>query len=276
MDTTVNRVHYFHADASGLGGSLMRPVNSIVPLVAPLSLSPAGGHGSANADGDGFPLKGIISFKSAYTQVSGNLSPKPNHGWTTLVTAVVEGLNVLNVVTADRVVAQASTEHPLQGYDPTVTFLGTEFDGLKIGGCSVTVALNLNICDQGAPGTYPEVPCMDDPGFLRRVAEQYSRINNPETGAVPQWISQRYAWNADQIAAKGSVLCSVVNGVSGEFAGSHFGHICDVPNFGRIFLGELLVDCKSYQLTMIRLELGCLADGNLSASNIRINGNTQP
>jgi hypothetical protein len=272
----MKRVHYYHADASALGGSLTRPINTIIPLQAPLSLSPAGGHATASASGDNFPLRGIISFERVYTQVSGSLSPKPNGGWTTVVTAVIEKLNVLNVVTADRVVAQASTNHPLSGYNPTVTFLGTEFDGLKIGGSPVAVDLDLSICDQAAPGSYPSVPCINDAGFLRRVAEQYSCINSVQSGAVPEWISQRYAWNPDQVAAKGSVLCSVVRGVTGQFGGTPFGNVLDVPNFGRIFLGELLVDCKSYQLTMIRLELGCLADGDAALANMKINGHTQP
>jgi len=281
MDT--NRIHYYHADANALGGSLQRPVNQIIPLQAPLSLSPAGGHATASAKGADFPLPQIIKFDTAYTLVSGSLSPKPGHGWVTLVTAVVEGLNVLNVVTADRIVAQISTEHPLQGYNPTVTFLGTQFDGLKIGGCAVDVDLDLSICDQGRPGSYPEGPCVSDKTFLAKVEDLYRRMNDQAIlplwvtdRAVPDWIKQRYAWNNAQVARKGSVVCSVVRGIDGQFGGRPFVNVCEVPNFGRVFLGELLVDCKSYRLTMIRLELGCVADGSVGSADTSINGHTEP
>lgn len=276
-----NRVHYFHADASAVGGSLTRPVNEVVPLQAPLSLSPAGGNATASANGADFPFPQIIKFDTAYTLVSGSLSPKPGHGWVTVVTAVVEGLNVLNVVTADRIVAQMSTEHPLEGYDPTISFLGTEIDGLKIGGCAVDVDLDLNICDQAKP--YPNGPCVRDKTFLDKAENQYRYINDPTNlpdwvtdRTIPDWIAQRYVWDNARIAANASVVCSVVKGINGQFSGRPFLNVCDVPNFGRVFVGELLVDCKSYRLTMIRLELGCLADGQVAFADGTINGHTQP
>jgi len=283
MEPTGNRVHYYHADTSALGGVLTRPVNAIIPLQASLSLSPSGGHATASAEGNDFPLRDIISFDRVHTQVSGSVSLKPNHGWTTVVTSVVEGLNVMNVVTADRVVAQVSTDHPLQGYDPRVTFLGTEFDGLKIAGSAIQVDLDLSICDQGNAAAYPKGPCISNKDFLSKAAAQYSRMNESSSlppwatnKTVPDWIKQRYIWNNASVATKGSVLCSLVRGTTGQFRGTPFGHVLEVPDFGRIFLGELIVDCRSYQLNMMRLELGCLADGSISLANTKINGNTEP
>jgi hypothetical protein len=276
-----NRVHYFHADASGLGGTLERPVEQLIPLQAPLSLSPSGGYGSARSEN--FGLEQVLSFQTAYTQVAGSLSKKTGRGWVTLTTSVVEGLNVLDVVTADRVVAQISTEHPLEGYDPTVTFLGTQFENLKIGGKPVEVILDLNICDQAKEGTYPNGPCIGDKRFLARVGEQYSSMANPENlppwvadKTIPSWLQQRYQWDNSQVARKGTVICSVVKGTTGEFGGRPFGHVLEVPDFGKVFLGELIVDSGSYQLVMVRLELGCLADGSASFAAAKSNGRTEP
>jgi len=50
----------------------------------------------------------------------------------------------------------------------------------------------------------------------------------------------------------------------------------EVPEFGRVFLGELLVDCSSYQVTMLRLEMGCLGQGQLAAVSGKSNGTTIP
>jgi hypothetical protein len=278
--TATSRVHYFHADACAFGGYFERPIEHTIAPQAPMSLSPAGGYGSARSEN--FRLEGLVSYKSASTQVSGHLSKKDGGGWVTLVSAVVEGLNVLDVVTADRLCAQISTEHPLVGDSPKVTFLGTSFENLKIAGYPIDVTLDLDICDQGNGHDYPGRPCVSDDQFLARVAQQYQRMNNakdlPEwvkDRSIPDWIKQRY--NSDGAkAGKGSVLCSVVKETSGKFPGTPFCNVFEVPHLGRVFLGELLVDCKSYQLTMVRLELGCLADSNVGAATAKANGSTEP
>ena len=45
-----NRVHYYHADASGLGGYFESPIAQVIAPQAPMSLSPAGGYGSARSE----------------------------------------------------------------------------------------------------------------------------------------------------------------------------------------------------------------------------------
>jgi len=276
-----NRVHYYHADVNALGGYLERPIEQIIPLQVPLSLSPSGGYGSAYAEN--FRLAGVISYKSAYTQVSGALSKKEGHGWVTLATSVVEGLNVLNVITADRICSQISTEHPLVGNYPSVTFLGTSFENLKVSGCPIDVTLDLNVCDQGNAGGYPGQSLVSDGDFLDRVAAQYSRIvdkkSQPEwvkDKSVPGWIPERYRLDKPTDGERCSVLSSVVKEISGKFPGRPFGNVLEIPEFGRVFLGELLVDCSSFQLIMLRMELGCSGHGQIAAAPARANGGTYP
>ncbi len=122
MATQVERYHHFHAEADILSAELQRPLQQNIKPQAFVKLPEEGGYLSQRAEN--FRLEGVISFHSAYTQVAGNKSLKPGHGWTTLVTSVVEGLNVLDVVTADRVVAQISTDHPLTGYVPVCDISG--------------------------------------------------------------------------------------------------------------------------------------------------------
>jgi hypothetical protein len=186
----------------------------------------------------------------------------------------------LNVITADRLTAQISTEHPLEGDNPKVTFLGTSFENLKVAGCPIDITLDFDICDQGNGSGYPSQPCIEDDQFLARVADQYKRMTNAKNfpewvkdRSIPDWIKERYQRGDKQ---GGSVVCSIVKEANGEFPGTPFGNVFEVPDFGRVFLGELLVDCKSYQLTMVRLELGCSGQGNLSASTSKANGGTEP
>lgn len=284
-----NRVHYFHADASAAGGYFQLPIDRNLPPQAPMSLSPSGGYGFARSEN--FRLEGVLSYKSAYTQVAGHLSNKPDHGWVTLVTSVIEGLNVLDVITADRLSAQISTEHPLEGNNPKVNFLGTAFENLKVAGCPIDITLDFDICDQGNGSGYPKQSCLSDEQFRRRVAAQYQDMTDADAlpdwvadRGIPDWIKERYKWDATKATSNGSILCSIVKKAEcsivkkaeGQFPGRPFGNVFEVPGFGRVFLGELLVDCKSYQLTMVRLEMGCSGEGSASFVTAKANGGTIP
>jgi hypothetical protein len=276
-----NRVHYYHAEACGFGGFLERPFEQNIIPQASLSLSPAGGYGSSRSEN--FRLEGLFSYASAFTQVSGRMSQKENGGWVTLSTATIEGLNILDVITADRVSAQVSTEHPLIGNDPKVSFLGTTFENLKIGGYSVDVELDLDICDQGNGRNYPEQPCVNDERFLARVAGQYRHMtearNLPEwvkDRSIPDWITERYDASDLEDSESDYLLTSVVKQTIGKFPGRPFGNVFEVPDIGRVFLGELFVDGHTFRLVMLRLELGCRAHGSLSGPICLSNGVTRP
>jgi hypothetical protein len=293
------RVHYYHADACGFGGFLERPFEQNIVPQASLSLSPSGGYGSSRSEK--FRLEGLFSYESAFTQVSGRLSQKENGGWLTLSTATVEGLNILDVITADRVSAQVSTEHPLEGNYPKVSFLGTTFENLKIGGYHVDVELGLDICDQGNGRGYPEQPCVNNKLFLTKVVGQYCRMREGKSvNSLPKWIAERYPLqdveNCEDVdnaegekrlryeknvenmvnADSDYVLASVVKQAGGEFPGQQFGNVFEVPDIGQVFLGELLVDDHTFRLTMLRVELGCRAEGSLSGPICLSNGVTKP
>ena len=232
---------------------------------------------------DPFRLDGLISYRSGYTQVAGHKSPKAGHGFTTLSTSVVEDINVLDVITADRVVAQISTEHPVYDPDngqtdavPSVTFLGTRFDNLRIGGHKVELERQVDIL-----GTKPAnaKSYFEEGQVFDRISSQYKNIN--ETRNLPDWASEQYQWDPDAAVRKGQVKCSLVNRVTGA-PGIQFGHVLDVPHFGKVFLAELTMrrekngapgpEKYTFHLTMIRMELGCLAQGNGGVSTADANG----
>ena len=74
----------------------------------------------------------------------------------------------------------------------------------------------------------------------------------------------------------GFSLCSLVDGVGGEIPGRSFGHVIDIPDFGRIFLGEVLVHPRSVQICMVRAELGCSTHGKVGVGTASVRGTTVP
>jgi hypothetical protein len=287
MDDKATRTHFYHADASAIGGRIERPFEQVVPVQAPLSLPAVGGYATARSED--FRFQGILSFQAAQTQVAGSLNER-NGSWTTVVSTALEGLNILNVVTADRVVAQISTEHPRQGYTPKVSFVGTQFVNLRIGGRKIEPVIDLGFCDPDDANEYPKQPCIQNPAFLKKVGELHRRMRSEQEGTASpvwsryrDWLQLRYplpqsdpnlgeALNQE----RGMVLCSLVQKIEGDCPGKSFGHVLVIPDFGKVFLGELLLDHNSFHLIMVRLELGCPVQGVIGGGDTRTNGSTYP
>jgi hypothetical protein len=281
MPEQLSRTHTYHAEATVLHGDLHHPLIQEIKPQTNVKLSPRGGYLSEHAEP--YRLEGIISFKKAYTQTGGNPDPKPGHGWSTLSTSVIEKLNVLEVVTADRVVAQIGTDHPLEGYVPTITFLGTRFENLRIAGHPVNIDIHP---DPSFLGDKPE----DDgaytrhPGFLERVARHFERIRSGDN--VPAPVLERYNQPVTSSDGVERLECSLVNQVDGPYPGRSFGHVIHVPGFGYIHLAVLRIEHSDFEkgvpkktlfdLTMIELEMGCIGGGRSGIGNTIINGSTQP
>jgi hypothetical protein len=281
MEANPNRVHYYHAEATAFGGFLKRPIEQLIPVQAPLSLPPVGGYAALRVPA--FHLQGILSFGSAYSQVAGSISEKDG-SWTTLATSAVENINVHDILTVDRVVTQIATEHPREGYEPRVSFIGTRIDNLRVSGHPLEVVLDLGICSQNGD-RYPATSCFKDERFLAAVGEQYRRMGDEKclppwmtNRQIPDWVRSRYAWDNSEATRqeKGFVLCSLVKEIRGEFPGRVFGNMLEIPELGKVFLEELIVDNNSFRVIGIRLELGCASQGSGSYSTASIEGRTQP
>ncbi len=312
--SAVTPTHDFHAEAHVLSGHLQRPINQKIEPQAPITLNDRrGGHFSRRADF--VSIEGLISFTKGETRVSGARSLK-NNGWVTLSTSIVEDLKVFEIITADRLVSQVSTDHPYKdGHQPHVTFLGTKFRNLRVGGFELVLTLNLGICGDRPTGGRSY---FQEPGFLRGVKEQTEKI--AKASGLPKELKEQYdeklaylkklisAGDAGDKAARDRLAGDQLAGdrAAGE-AGSHepvtcslvqsigeipipgvktFGHILVIPEFGTVALGEIELSekvyeksekpCVSFELTSIKMKLGCVGDGAAAAATTRTNGQTYP
>ena len=281
--TEVNgRTHYYNAEATVLSGHFELPLVRQIQPQAHAILPVEGGYLSQRT-GE-YRVESVLSFRSAYTQVAGNLSTKPGQGWTTLNTTVIEGLNVLDIVTADRIVGQTITEHPLEGYVPFVSFLGTRFENLCIAGHPVDLDLDLGIL-----GAKPEndAPYAGDAALIARVSSQINRIG--ERHDLPQNLRERYNRLSSALGTqREEIECSLVNRATGDYPGLSFGHLITIPDFGAIALGKVTVKHEDFKpesgvpkkttvkLTMIELNMGCPIAGYAPIGTGSSNGGTMP
>jgi hypothetical protein len=288
--------HEYYSDAQLLKAEFKRPETRKIMPHMPLSLEGVDDGYSFQQVGQ-YTANGLVSFESGYTRVSGCQSEK--HGWVTLATAVVEGLNILDVITADRIVAQLSTEYPLKRgcYMPRVTFLGTRFENLRMLDREITPEMALDIC---GPRPSNDRPYSEEDEFLERVRQQ-----SEETGRgqdLPRELIDRYHTKSEDLARIGSfrdygkgydevLKCSIVQSVTIQEKKS-LGNILHVPDFGYVTLGAIEVQQKLredpdkteqkppvstyFDLTMLEIRMGSIAEGNMQVANVGTNGNTKP
>jgi hypothetical protein len=246
MSLHKGRTHYFHANATAIGGFLERPFAKNIPVQAPTALSPSGGEDEASTTN--FQFEKIMSAKATRTRVEGRfLAGLP----TTRAMAVVEDLNVLDVIRAEELVAYISTEHPGEEPDvPKVDFGKTVINGLRIGDSILKVHLDLKLLNNGNGNRFPKKPHVFEKALWKRVDQKF----DPDRGFLQCSL-------VDQI--------EVIRGKRPDIVEPN---IIQIPDIGRVHLAELLVSGNSYELIMMRLELGCTNQGSSSASATKVNG----
>jgi hypothetical protein len=292
--SAVKPSHDYHAEAHVLSGHLQRPIEQKIERHAPVTLNDRrGGHLTRFAED--VSIEGLITFTKGHTRVSGARSLK-NNGWVTLSTSILEGLNVFEIITADRLVSQVSTDHPYKdGHVPHVTFLGTQFTNLRVGGFPVTLTLNLGICGDRPAN---DRSYLQDPKFLSGVKAQTEKI--AKANGLPKELKDQYdeklayinklisTSNANDQGCHEPITCSLVQNI-GEIpipGVQIFGHVLVIPEFGAVALGEIEVGEKVYEpsarpdtyfeLTGIKMKLGCVGHGTVAAATTTANGHSHP
>lgn len=254
------RNFYFHANAHVLSGQLTRPIQHVIEVQAATSLPTIGGVGSARVDN--FRFNEHVSFRAGYSHVSG--SKKEEHdkiSYTTMATAVVEGLNILDVVTADRIVARLSSSFDPSGdQEPRILIIGSRFENLRIAGHRVDVELHHELALKLDTFEAVRKEFASSADFRKMAEDPFDRAKLP-----------------NKIESHGVAHCSLVKDVQpakcpGVARHGHYGHVLEIPEFGKIYLAEILFQHGRKTLTMLRLELGSPNGGAMTVAAADSNG----
>jgi hypothetical protein len=314
----LERYHVYHAEAHVLSGHLEHPIQQPIEHYARVALENTRREGLITQSVGETTVEGLISFKAGRTRVSGSqlrnktdIWGNDHSGWVTQSTSVLEGFNVVDIITADRVVAQVSTEHSLiNGHVPKVTFLGTRFENLRVAGYPVQLELDLSVCGNKPEG---DLPYLRDSGFLDRVQRQYDSIADAK--GLPEGLEKQYDAKIAYIddlkkrangGANGGrngyskLQCSLVKSIGPiPIPGVRtFGNIIFIPDFGTVSLADVEVgvgpahsgfpdnsrdgsltepsDSNYFTVTMLNMHLGCPVSGNTQAGTATSNGMTRP
>jgi hypothetical protein len=222
----------------GLAASLTKPCCEIIPGQAATSLSQTGGE-SYSVVKD-FNWKGLLTFDEASSYVTGS---KEDGNHNTLATSTIRNLNIANMVQADLVVARVTSKHEPGKPEGEITFAGSMIRNLTIAGETVNVALD--------PTPFSQHPTFDD-------FATHCRANKGIANALVG------AETATASLVSGKVACR-----SGE---THHGYVVAIPEFGKIYVAQVLMRRGYRLLSMLRFELGCPLAGSLEACGGGTNG----
>ena len=315
----MERYHVYHAEAYVLKGEIKQPIQQPIEEYGRVVLQHTRRESLITQSVGETNIEGLISFKRGYTRVAGahvqqktDAFGNDHAGWITLSSAVLEGYNVEDIITADRVVAQLSTQHPMiDGHVPRVNFIGTRFENLRIGGYPVEVELDLAFCGSKPQG---DRSYLQDGGFLDRVHRQLDDC--VESDDLPESLEQHYCAEIAYIddlkkrakdGANGGqtsypkLRCSLVKKIKLPVpvpGVQTFGNAIFVRDFGTVYLGELEVgvsnghsdfphrrgdgartqpsDSHYFTLNMLNMRLGCPVTGDPQGPGATGNGQTKP
>jgi hypothetical protein len=276
--TDSKRTFHYNACAHAISGSLVRPVQHDIEVQAPVSLPTTGGHGSSRVEN--FRVREFIHVKAAYSHVSGSEQRDGNKIFhTTLSTATVEGLNILDVITADRVICRVSSFWTDPGPKPGpnasadskeayavdchshFSFSGSRFENLKIAGHEVKPKLNSKLVAELPTFRHVQKELAKNGDFFKMVQDPF------QTGQP-----------IDSPGKTGGFLCSIsedLTPLTCPTMKAH-GHTIEIPHVGRVYLAEVLMDPFRRTLTMIRFELGSPVGGSGVAAESGVNGHPYP
>jgi hypothetical protein len=244
MPKPLHRIQFhFHASAHALAGEFRHPLWSIIPARASAALSSIGGH--SMSEERAFHFQDFVCFKSAHTFVSGK--HRRDDTYVTHASTVVKGLNILGMVTAEKIVSRLTSV--AGGGEPEAHIIAEDsrFEGLRINGQEVKVTLRHDLL----------VKCKTfDQLITKGIAD------DEKSGKIVAFKK------GGKVA-----VCSLVERIQTDPKGIDTKqHVIEVKNFGKIFLAEVFATPGTRTLTMLRLELGSPHVAELTAAEASSNG----
>jgi hypothetical protein len=282
MDLT--RRFVFRGHASALAGQIFRPQTIIVDLDGASALGVSGGRSQSRLAGRSFG--DIIRFSSATTLAEGlfddealardvtNQKGKQEElNSTTKATAEIRDLLVGQkpLFTAKRIRGTLVSRKPDQSGEPSIgPATDTTIQGVDIGGHVLDIKLNTGLFRKHDTRS-KILASADDPKFVTSFGVHLVPNATIEGQTLPRpGLVTRYGVIYTTIVAE-------IRWAGRPFPGAKIdGHSVIVPNFGRIFFGELLIASSERRMTMVRFELGSPVGGYADGVDVGSNGSFYP
>jgi hypothetical protein len=236
----------YHAATLGVSGQIRQPFEHAICPQADVTLPESGGFVHSRVDN--FNFRDLIIFDRAVAFAAGSFSVKDD-AFDATAAVTIEGLNILNVITADRVTARIASSHPRSGAEPRITPIGSSFENLRIAGHKVEVDL--------AVDTFTE---FDTASELRSACE-----DNDVSGRV-----QPHVLSTNGSGEMSFTLVRSLRGLGKEITVS--GNTIRIRDFGVVRLAEIFISERKRRVSMVQFNLGSTPEGEGQAGGAEGNG----
>src|SRR5271154_5983620 len=248
----------YHGGAVGASGFLTLPVQETMEIQASVALPITGGHGSARVEN--CRHRNYFSFFAAESHVVGSYSAK-DKAYGTLATTTVEGINIMDVVTCDRIVAWLAAKYPEDRSEPSFIPLGSRFENLRIAGHRIEVDLATDLF--AGNQTWGKLT--------------HAYANDKQVKEELQRLSPGASKSNDFPGSKGMLFCTLARNLDRLPGGLALnGHGIHVPHFGTVCLAEYFASPVAHRILMLRVILGSSVEGGYGAGDADTNGGWPP
>ncbi len=268
----------YQAFSVGVSGHITAPFDELIPVQGSCALPEGGGFATSRVDR--FHFRDILSFASCRAIVAGSDSPpSQNKGAShdATATAIVEGLDIMGVITADRIVARIASSHPLDRTQPSsITPISSYFENLRIAGYPVRVELAIDEFARFATAQSVRDAFRDNTAGFRDQFRQMSMTG--KEAEIPERLAEFFAAPAARSDEKipetnGIIVCPLVRRIEGlgpEL--TRCGNVIAVEGFGVIRLAELKITDSARRVTMLSVALGSTPRGTMAVCGAQGNG----
>jgi hypothetical protein len=272
----------FHANASAIGGRIVKPKDIVLETSAASSLTGAGGRSRSKVEKGNFG--DLVRFGTASTLAEGlfddakkwadvlcgNLSEDTLTA-STKVSAELRDLVIAAKApfTARRISGALTAKSAAAGGEPAIA-LGREtaIEGAALGSYNLIVEFNTKLFQRY--DTLAKLrTAADDPKFVRDNGASFFM-----TSAVSGRTAASPAGRLVEVG--GAVYGTIVKSIrwaDKPYPGAEIDHhVITIPGCGQIFFGEILIGSLSRRLTMVRLRLCCPFGAGIHCCDTEDNG----
>jgi len=279
----LRRRFIFRGNAAAIGGRIVRPNDVVIDSSTASSLTVAGGRSKSQATATRFgqwvsiagaatSAEGLFDDVKQQIELSFGRVAEDALTMTTVVDADVKGVSVGDKpkLTIKRLHAVLASKSPAASGEPGIA-VGNEttIEGVAIDGCGLTVTLAVPLF-QRYDTLSKLLTAADDPQFVQKsgghLLMKPAAKGKGKGAPVATRLTQSY----------GTTYATIVRSIkwTGDpIPGSKIDqHSVYVPDFGKIFFGELLISDVSRRFTLLRLELGSELGGAVACAEVETNG----
>jgi len=285
----------YHASAVGLSGEIRRPFQQRIDSQAATALPRWGGHAAARIKS--FDLGGVVGHTGVATELTGAYQVQSNSFETTAV-ASVTGLNLEGVLTAGVLTASIHSSHPVTAsgkapsksakrskraappVEPSISIAGTAIKDLVIAGRPIDLEPILDISTE-FPTTMSGLRAYYKGN--RKFRDDFESCSYvAQEGALPEDVRMFFPWRrykkSTELHERNGLTIIPLYRVKNPSAPGFevYGNVIKVANFGRVHIGELIIESNRRRLLMLYADLGSPCEGNVLSGCVDGNGTDPP